>query len=112
MLCCGMRATHRLRARQEILPMTVAQPPAAVGSGPAVPTLKILRGGQWEASGSSRAGDVFNPSTGKVIARVPLCSAAEANAVVEAAAEAGAAWAAVPAVQRARLMFQFRELLN
>src|SRR5687768_4748763 len=76
-----------------------------------VTRLKILRGGKWEASASARLGDVFNPSTGKVIARVPLCSAAETAGVVEAAAAALPGWAATPAVERARVLFRFRELL-
>jgi malonate-semialdehyde dehydrogenase (acetylating)/methylmalonate-semialdehyde dehydrogenase len=85
----------------------------ATASPPAADTdqLKILRSGKWETSGSSRHGDVFNPSTGKVIARVPFCSAEETNAVVEAAAAALPEWAATPAVERARVMFRFRELL-
>jgi malonate-semialdehyde dehydrogenase (acetylating)/methylmalonate-semialdehyde dehydrogenase len=73
--------------------------------------LKMLRAGKWESSGSSRTSDVFNPSTGAVIARVPLCTADETRKVIAAAAEALPAWSAVPPVERARLMFRFRELL-
>jgi malonate-semialdehyde dehydrogenase (acetylating)/methylmalonate-semialdehyde dehydrogenase len=77
-----------------------------------VTELKILRGGNWEGSSSSRRGDVFNPSTGKVIAHVPFCTAEEASRVVQAAAEALPAWSAVPVVERVRVLFRFRELLN
>ena len=52
--------------------------------------LKMLRAGKWESSGSSRTSDVFNPSTGAVIARVPLCTADETRKVI-AAVEAEAA---------------------
>src|SRR4051794_20234727 len=89
---------------------TAATAPAATTSD--VTELKILRGGNWESSSSSRRGDVFNPSTGKVIAHVPLCTAAEASQVVQTAAEALPAWAAVPVVERVRVLFRFRELLN
>ena len=73
--------------------------------------VRILRGGVWESSSSARWSDVFNPSSGKVIARVPLCTAAGTARVVETTAEALPAWAATPAVERCRLMFKFRELM-
>jgi len=76
------------------------------------PDILSLRGGQWETSNSARTGDVLNPSTGQTIAQVPLCSVDEVNAVVESAAEALPAWAETPAVERARLMFRYRELLE
>ena len=50
--------------------------------------LKILRAGQWHASKTTRWSDVHNPSTGEVIAAVPLCSADEVDEVIASAAEA------------------------
>lgn len=73
--------------------------------------VKILRAGQWEKSSTTRFAEVFNPSTGEVIARAPLCPADEVGRVVEAASAAGPAWAETPVVERARVMFKFRELL-
>jgi malonate-semialdehyde dehydrogenase (acetylating)/methylmalonate-semialdehyde dehydrogenase len=55
---------------------------------------------------------VYNPSTGQVIGRVPFCSAEQTNGVVEAAAAALSAWSDTPVVERARLMFRFRGLLE
>jgi malonate-semialdehyde dehydrogenase (acetylating)/methylmalonate-semialdehyde dehydrogenase len=83
----------------------------AVATPSSVEQLKILRGGKWEASATSRWGDVFNPSTGKVIARVPFCTTEEVNKVVETAAAALPAWANKPAVDRSHVLFKFRELL-
>jgi malonate-semialdehyde dehydrogenase (acetylating)/methylmalonate-semialdehyde dehydrogenase len=77
--------------------------------GIAVP---ISRGGRWENPAAARHGEVFNPSTGAVIARVPLCSAEDVDRVVQAAAAALAGWAESPVVERARVMFRFRELLQ
>ncbi|HZZ41663.1 MAG TPA: CoA-acylating methylmalonate-semialdehyde dehydrogenase [Tepidisphaeraceae bacterium] len=74
--------------------------------------LKVLRGGKWEASKTTRFGEVFNPSTGDVIARVPLCTAAETAGVIETAHAALAGWSETPAVQRAQLLFRYRELLT
>lgn len=75
----------------------------------AVPT---LRAGQWESGNSDSWGDVYNPSTGQKIARVPLCSAEEAGKVVEAAADALPAWSNTPAIERARILFRFRGLME
>ena len=86
--------------------MTVAAPPAA-----SVEQVPILSAGKWTNSDATRFGEVFNPSTGKVIARVPLCTASEVDRVVRAAHEALPKWREVPVVERARVMFRFRELL-
>jgi malonate-semialdehyde dehydrogenase (acetylating) / methylmalonate-semialdehyde dehydrogenase len=77
-----------------------------------IDTVPILRSGKWTEPKSSRVGDVFNPSTGKVIARVPFCDAKQTGEVVAAAAAALPAWAETPVVERARVMFRFRELLH
>ncbi|MCS6850795.1 MAG: CoA-acylating methylmalonate-semialdehyde dehydrogenase [Gemmataceae bacterium] len=71
----------------------------------------ILSGGRWENVATPRFGRVYNPSTGEIIARVPMCTAAEVDAVVRTAAAAWPAWAATPVVGRARIFFRFRELL-
>ncbi len=72
----------------------------------------LLIAGRLERSTSSRLGDLFNPSTGAVQARVPLCTSEEIDRAVAAAADALSAWSETPAVERARVMFKFRELLQ
>ena len=74
-------------------------------------TVTYLKAGTWQTSAASRSTNVFNPSTGKAIARVPLCTADETSAVITAAHEAFPKWAETPVVERARLMFRYRELL-
>jgi len=86
----------------------MATPHLATDSPAAV---KMLIGGCWEASRSSRSGPVFNPSNGGVIAKVPYCAAGEVDQAVQAAAAALPAWAETPVVERARVMFRFRERL-
>ena len=81
---------------------------AAVAGVDLVPT---FAGGQWRRGGSERRGDVYNPSTGQVIASVPFCDAEETASVVQAATAALPAWSETPAVERARVMFQFRHLM-
>ncbi|NIP84568.1 MAG: CoA-acylating methylmalonate-semialdehyde dehydrogenase [Planctomycetales bacterium] len=77
-----------------------------------VQRVPILQGGQWQTGRGQRTGDVFNPSTGRVIAEVPLCTAAETASVVDSAAAALPAWRETPAVERARVMFHFHRLLE
>ncbi len=72
----------------------------------------LLIGGRFESSASDRLGDVFNPSTGHVQAQVPFCTAAEIDRAVRSAADALPAWSEMPAVERARFMFRFRELMQ
>jgi len=66
-----------------------------------------------EAPGASgRFGDVFNPNTGEVQARVSLASAAELDSAIQSAARAQIAWAAVNPQRRARVMFEFKRLVE
>ena len=74
--------------------------------------VKILSGGTWQSSTAKRWGEVFNPSSGKVIAKVPLCGADDVDRAVQSAAAALPQWAATPVVDRARVMFRFRELIG
>jgi malonate-semialdehyde dehydrogenase (acetylating)/methylmalonate-semialdehyde dehydrogenase len=69
-------------------------------------------GGTHVKGTSGRFGDVYNPATGEVQARVPLASRAEVRAAVENARAAQPAWAAVNPQRRARVMMEFVRLLN
>jgi len=61
---------------------------------------------------SGRFGDIYNPATGEVQAKVPLASRAEMRAAVEAAAKAFPEWSAVNPQRRARVMFNFKALVE
>jgi len=61
---------------------------------------------------SGRFGDIYNPATGKVQAKVALATAAEVDLSVAAAAAAFPAWSAQPALRRARVLFRFREIFE
>jgi malonate-semialdehyde dehydrogenase (acetylating)/methylmalonate-semialdehyde dehydrogenase len=61
---------------------------------------------------SERFGDVFNPTTGAVSARVPLASQVETNNAVSAAAAAFPAWRDTPPLRRARILFRYKEILD
>ena len=68
--------------------------------------------GQRVASASGRSGDVYNPATGHVARQVPMGTAAELGAAVEAARKAFPAWSAQPSLRRARCMFRLKQLLE
>ena len=62
--------------------------------------------------GDSRWGEIFNPASGQVTARVPLASAEITGKGVAAAAAALAEWSDTPPLRRARVLFKFRQLLE
>lgn len=70
-----------------------------------------LIGKSWMRS-SSHALPVYNPATGVVIDDVPLLGAHEVDAAASAALAAFAGWSRTPVMERVRLMFRFRNLLE
>jgi len=68
--------------------------------------------GKASESRSNRFGDVFNPATGEVQARVSLAGKAEVDAAVAAAAAAFPKWSQTPPLQRARIIFRFKSLME
>jgi malonate-semialdehyde dehydrogenase (acetylating)/methylmalonate-semialdehyde dehydrogenase len=61
---------------------------------------------------SGRFGDVYNPNTGEVQARVALATPAEVDIAVQSALRAQQNWALVNPQRRARVMFEFKRLLE
>src|SRR5258705_9066684 len=63
-------------------------------------------------SPAGRYGEVYNPATGQVTKRVPLCDASVIDAAVAAAAAAFPAWRDTPPLRRARVLQEFLHLLK
>src|SRR5271168_4597397 len=61
---------------------------------------------------SGRFGDVFNPATGEVAARVALASRAEMRRAVEAALKVFPEWSSINPQRRARVLFNFKGLIE
>jgi malonate-semialdehyde dehydrogenase (acetylating)/methylmalonate-semialdehyde dehydrogenase len=61
---------------------------------------------------SGRFTDVFNPNTGEVTAKVQLATGDEVRQAVDAAAKALPGWAATNPQRRARVMFEFKRLVE
>ena len=70
-----------------------------------------INGAKVEGS-SGRYGDIYNPATGEISAKVPLASATETAAAIEVAAKAFPGWRDTPPLSRARILFRFKELLD
>ena len=68
--------------------------------------------GHIVAGTSGRHGDVFDPNTGKVQARVAFGSSDELDRAVASATAAQLEWAKVNPQRRARVMFEFKRLLE
>jgi malonate-semialdehyde dehydrogenase (acetylating)/methylmalonate-semialdehyde dehydrogenase len=68
-------------------------------------------GGSSFASGE-RSGEVFDPNQGQVQARVRLGSAADLQRAIDAANQALPGWAATNPQRRARVMFNFKALVD
>lgn len=69
-------------------------------------------GGALLQGAQDRRAEVFNPATGEVIAQVRLADAAVVDAAVRAAQSAWPLWAETSALNRARVMFRFKELVE
>ena len=76
-----------------------------------VKKLKFFAGGQWLESKTAKYMDIYNPSTGEVIAQTPCCTEDEVNFAVKAAADAFPGWSDTPVMKRAQVLYKFRELL-
>ena len=68
--------------------------------------------GQSVSGTSGRFADVYDPNTGEVQARVSLATPSELDSAVQAAVNAQPAWAATNPQKRARVMFEFKRLLE
>jgi len=69
-------------------------------------------GGEWLDQKGLASTPVHNPSTGEIIAECPAGGTAEVAAAVAAAAAAFPSWRETPPVERARVFFRYRQLVE
>lgn len=74
--------------------------------------LKCFINGEWIDSKTSKYMQVFNPSTGEVIAQAPCCTQEEVEAAIEAADTAYRSWSSVPAPKRIQVLYKMRSLIE
>ncbi|MEY2483368.1 MAG: malonate-semialdehyde dehydrogenase (acetylating) / methylmalonate-semialdehyde dehydrogenase [Verrucomicrobiota bacterium] len=72
----------------------------------------IFIGGEWRNVSNGETSPIFNPSRGETIGEAPMCGADVVDEAVEAAAAAFPAWRETPAVERARVFFRYRQLVE
>ncbi|MGQ0676441.1 MAG: aldehyde dehydrogenase family protein, partial [Rhodospirillales bacterium] len=70
-------------------------------------TLHHYIGGKKVAGASGRFGDVFNPNTGEVQAKVAFAKHAEVEHAIALAEAAQPGWATTNPQRRARVLFKF-----
>src|SRR5436189_6179571 len=75
-------------------------------------TLRNFVGGRWVEPEATERLDVTNPATGDVLAEVPLSGATDVDRAVAAAREAFPAWRATPPLERARVCFRLKEVVE
>lgn len=73
--------------------------------------LKFHANGEWIESKTEKYMDVYNPSTGEVIAQTPCCTKDEVEYAIASAKEAFKTWSNVPVMKRTQVLYKFRELL-
>ena len=69
-------------------------------------------GGKIISGSSNRRGKIFNPATGEQESEVRLANKSDLDQTVEIAKKAFETWSLKPALQRARVMFKFKELVE
>ena len=73
---------------------------------------RVFINGTWREVSGVPATPVYNPSTGEVIAECPQGTAALVDEAVAAAQAAFPSWRDTPVIERSRLMFRYRQLVE
>lgn len=72
-----------------------------------------LIGAEWRRpTDGTRSMPIYNPASGEVIEHVPLSGSGDVDAAVRAAAAAYTGWSRTSVMERVRLMFRFKSLLE
>ena len=86
----------------------VATAPAAQRTA----SVKLLIDGEFVESQTQEWGDILNPATQAVLAKVPYATRGEVDAAIEAAHRAFATWKLTPLGARMRIMLTFQALVR
>ncbi|HET9782999.1 MAG TPA: CoA-acylating methylmalonate-semialdehyde dehydrogenase [Candidatus Dormibacteraeota bacterium] len=75
--------------------------------------IRNLVGAEWRTpSDGAETLPVYNPATGEVIDHVPMSGARDVDTAVQAARSAFAQWSRTAVMERVRLMFRFKAILE
>mgnify|MGYP000461276251 CR=1 FL=1 len=75
-------------------------------------TIQHFVDGKIYSGDSNRLGKVFNPATGEQSAEVKMASNKDISVAVASAKKAFETWSNKPPLQRARVLFKFKELIE
>ena len=75
-------------------------------------TIEHFVDGKKYSGNSKRLSSVYNPATGEETSKVKLGSLDDLNKATQAAQEAFLTWSNTPPLQRARVLFKFKELIE
>jgi len=75
------------------------------------PVLNYINGA-WQTPSVTEFADVINPATSEILARTPLCGAAEVELAAQAAALALPGWRRIPVQERVQYLFKLKILLE
>jgi len=85
---------------------------AAQGTAPGICRLGHYIGGKYQLQNSARTGPVYEPASGMLRAELGYAGRDEVETAVSVAAAAFPAWAGLPPLRRARVLFRYREILE
>jgi malonate-semialdehyde dehydrogenase (acetylating)/methylmalonate-semialdehyde dehydrogenase len=74
--------------------------------------VRNLIGGSWEDGNGRETEPVYDPATGKVIGETPLSTKEDVDRAVEAARAAFPGWSSTPVIERTRIFFRYKMLLE
>ncbi len=78
----------------------------------ALTPVPVCINGEWFVPKTAAHTPVYNPSTGDVIAQTPMCGADVVDQAVQACEAAAYDWAETPPIERARVMFRYKALID
>lgn len=73
---------------------------------------QFINGKIVSSSNSPRKSPIYNPATGECTGEVSFATSQEVQQAIAAAKAAFPKWSAIPAMRRARIMFNYKELLD
>jgi len=82
------------------------------GEETSVRTLHHYIGGRWTRSDATEFGEVRNPVTDALLAKVPMGTEGDVDRAAQAALKAYPAWRATPPAQRVKYLFALKNLLE
>lgn len=74
--------------------------------------VRNLIGGEWQKREDLPTEPVYDPATAEVIAQTPLSKKEDVERAVRAAEEAFSGWSSTPVVERARILFRLKMLME